>query len=393
MARRRGQRKGYLRKEGQSWIGQWREDVRLVDGSLKRVKVAKSIAPAKGPGAMTKRQAERLFYEVVLSKLDDISQRPQSLMTLREFVKARFEPDVVFHQRSAHYNTTLKHVLDSPLADLRLRDIKVTDVQGWLSAKLGAGYAVQTVKHFRNTVGAVLRHAKAMEFITGDNPVSYVKLPAGTPKERGALTALQVRMLVDELPVPYRQFCLTLACTGLRAGEALGLAWQYLNLEPHDVIVDGQVVYARSLRVVESWREGQRAELKTRSSRGVIPVPDALAEELAMWKNRSAWTCPTDPVFTVKSGKPFRPGQASRKYLKPALRKLDLPSEVSWHWFRHTLASLTDQAGMSEGERQRILRHADVGMTRHYTHVELDRLRAGLNIVADSIMGQEGRVQ
>ena len=393
MARRRGQRKGYLRKEGPSWLATWREDVRLADGSLKRLKVSKVIAPARGPGSLSKRQVERLFWETVLCKLDEHSQRPQSLMTVREFVKLRFEPDIVFHRRSQHYRTTLRHVLDSPLADMRLRDVRVLDVQGWLSSKLDSGYAGQTVKHFRNTIGAVFRHAKAMEFFAGDNPVEFVTLPAVIAQERGSLTARQVRILVDELPVPYRQFCLTLATTGLRAGEALGLRWRWINLEPHDIVVDGLVVYAKSLRVCESWREGKRSELlKNTSARGVVPLPDALAQELAMWKAQSAWNRAEDPVFTVKSGKPFRPGQASRKYLKPALRKLGLPTEVSWHWFRHTLSSLADQAGMTEGERQRILRHADVTMTRHYTHADLDRLRSGLNAVAE-ILGAPGAIQ
>ena len=53
----------------------------------------------------------------------------------------------------------------------------------------------------------------------------------------------------------------------------------------------------------------------------------------------------------------------------------------------HTLASLGDQVGMTEAERQRVLRHSDVAMTRHYTHTEIERLRRGLNAVAEVVIG------
>ena len=99
MARRRGQRKGYLVKCGPSWIGQWREDFRDEDGSITRRKVAATIAPAKGPGAVSKRQAQRIFWDTVLSKLDTFSTRPQTMATLAEFIRLNYEPECLAMRR------------------------------------------------------------------------------------------------------------------------------------------------------------------------------------------------------------------------------------------------------------------------------------------------------
>ena len=69
MARRRGQRRGYLRKKGPSWLGSWYEDVRTSEG-VRRMKQSKVICRAEGPGAKTKRQAERIAWEAVLRHSD-----------------------------------------------------------------------------------------------------------------------------------------------------------------------------------------------------------------------------------------------------------------------------------------------------------------------------------
>jgi integrase len=48
---------------------------------------------------------------------------------------------------------------------------------------------------------------------------------------------------------------------------------------------------------------------------------------------------------------------------------------VTWHVFRHTHATLADQAGMSVAERQRVLGHSAESMTLHYTHADLEQVR------------------
>ena len=97
MGGQRGQRTGYLRQVGPSWIGSWREDVRRADGSIKRKQFSRVVAPAAGAGKKSKRQAQRIFAEEVLRKLDNFSIHPVTLATLAEFVIARFEPDVLLN--------------------------------------------------------------------------------------------------------------------------------------------------------------------------------------------------------------------------------------------------------------------------------------------------------
>lgn len=72
MARRRFQR-GQLAREADRWVGRWREDVEMPDGTIKRVRRWDVIAPAKG---CTKPMAERKLAER-LAHVNRADYRPE----------------------------------------------------------------------------------------------------------------------------------------------------------------------------------------------------------------------------------------------------------------------------------------------------------------------------
>lgn len=391
MGRRRGQRpsKGNPYKKGASWMVRWREDVLLADGSLARVRLTRKLADSKGPGAISKREADRLADEQVFSKLDAAAIRPQSMATVNQFLEARFRPNIVDKTRSPHYKNVLPHVARH-LGTLKLRDVRPDDVYKLLRAMEAAGLAAQTIKHVLAAVRRVFRHAKELGYFQGDLPTEFVAGPKVRPRRRGALTPEQVFWIAEKMKPPYRQLVLLLATTGLRIGEAVGLRWKRVNLTAEARLVEGEWLPAYSLRVAETWTRNRWSEGKTESSLGLVPLPVVIAAELEAWRGMSRWNGADHAVFAVsRTGRPLEPSNAARKKLKPVLKQLDLSGEISWHWFRHTLASLADEAGMSEAERQAVLRHSDPAMTRHYTHTRLDGLRAGLELVAGRVMGSE----
>src|ERR1700737_3663036 len=96
MARKRGQREGYLYKKGPSWILRWREDVRPPRGQLQRGRFSRTIGPATGPEKLTRKEAERQAWSEVLEKLDNVTIHPQSLATVKQFVTTKFEPEWIW---------------------------------------------------------------------------------------------------------------------------------------------------------------------------------------------------------------------------------------------------------------------------------------------------------
>ncbi len=63
---------------------------------------------------------------------------------------------------------------------------------------------------------------------------------------------------------------------------------------------------------------------------------------------------------------------------------------LSWHVFRHTHATFGEQIGMALSDRQAQMGHADVEMTLHYPHSDLERRRAAVEKIAGKRVGGKG---
>ena len=409
MARRRGQKTGFVYRRGDSWFGQFRIDTPELDekGKFKRKTLTKFIAPAAGPGKVKEAKAKWLFYQEHLKDLH--RSGPMSMKTIAEFVRDCFEPQVVWACKptgKAHYKNMLKNHVLPTLGDFPLRDVRAQHVQNLIRAKLdwrdehGKGLSVQTVVHVRNTVSAVFRHAKRLQAYSGDLPTEGVRLPALQHAEKRALTWLQVQALAAWIGHPAEgekkkhaadhdpkkiaadneqlgALVVILAVTGLRIGEAMGLRWKRVNLTDQPAMVDGELIPAYTIAVRENFVRGAYGTLKTSKSRRNIPLTTESWYQFTRLRQVAKFANPDDPVFAgAKSGKPLDQHNIAARFLRVAGKRKEVGCPwVSWHVLRHTAATLADQVGLSVAERQRILGHAAADMTLHYTHAELERVR------------------
>ena len=391
MARRRGQRKGFLREKSGSWLLTWREDVRDEDGKLIRKPFTKKIAIAKGAGAVSKREAQRMAWETVLSKLDTVSLQPSSLMLVNEFVEGHFIPDVVYNLKHAgqiHYRTMFKHVLPT-LGELRLRDIGIEDVQKLVRVKLEAGYSTQTVAHIRNVVSAVFRHAKRKQWYSGENPAADVRMPEmQRVRVRSALTFDQAAELLIALPSPAREMALVAMTTSMNIAELSGLRWKRINFTDEWSIVEGEPIPPKSIAVRENYYKGVFGSVKAAKRNRNIPMPKAVSEALALLRNRPSFVGPEDVVFASRNGTPADTHNIAADHLKPIGRSIGIPV-LNWHTFRRTQTTLAEMIGMGADDRQAVLGHATAQMTEHYTVRSVDRVREGLERLASRLVNSD----
>ena len=379
MARRRGQQRAYVHKQGSSWYVAYREDALDANGRIVRVRRNRKIANAK---EVTKREAQRIADEWLRS-VNAQSQQPCSLLTVEQFVNARFIPDVVWSRKHAgrkHYDYVLgNHVLPA-LGEMKLRDVTNDHVQELVRRKIEAGYSAQTAVHIRNTISAVFNHVKLKRAYQGDNPAQGVRMPEMKRKEAHALRFEQARELLSGLKSPTKEMALTSMLTGLNVAEMLGLRWKRVNLTDGAVLAGGEALPPYCLAVRENYYRGEFGSVKAPSRRRIVPLCARLVEALQAHRERSSRTGSDDLVFSTKTGKPLSERNLLRRQLKPVGTDLGMPW-LSWHVFRHTHATFGEEIGMALSDRQAQMGHGDVRMTMHYTHSDLERRRKSISVM------------
>ena len=180
----------------------------------------------------------------------------------------------------------------------------------------------------------------------------------------------------------------TIAFTGMRRGEAIGLRWVDVDLENRRLSV------RRALIPIN--REVIVSEPKTVKGRRVVALDPATIEVLKAQAARQlseqddwdeAWT-DSGLVFTAENGAALDPESVSR-YWRQAVKKSMLP-RIRLHDLRHTHATLALPAGIHPKVVSERLGHATISITLDtYSHAipalqeEAPALIAGLVFAAE----------
>jgi len=159
----------------------------------------------------------------------------------------------------------------------------------------------------------------------------------------------------------------TIAFTGMRRGEALGLRWSDVDLE------NARLAVRRALIPIN--REVVVSEPKTAKGRRVIAIDPGTVEVLKAQAARQleeqgrwdeAWV-DSGLVFTCENGEALDPESVSR-YFRQAVKKSLLP-KIRLHDLRHTHATMALQAGIHPKVVSERLGHATISITLDtYSH-------------------------
>jgi integrase len=259
------------------------------------------------------------------------------------------------------------------LGDIRPRDVKAFIV--WLleqedQRRPGRKLSKASIRQHIAVLRAMLADATEDDIIR-TNPASGVRVAVpegdgtGRPYFEGkrAMTVVQLRALMDEIPPEWRLFFEFMAHTGLRIGEMIEVRWG------RDLIVSATPV----LRVRWQFADGQVREPKTRHGKRDIPISPRLLGSLLVPVNAG----PPDGelVFTTSTGTRVDRRNIYNHVLGPAARRAGL-DWVTLHTFRHTCASLLfapeDRGGGGKNVKQvqAWLGHHSPAFTLHqYVHL------------------------
>jgi integrase len=230
----------------------------------------------------------------------------------------------------------------------QLGKITLSDVNLWIADLVEAGLRPGTVRQTHRVLSLILDTAVADGRIAR-NPAAGAKLPRQARAEPVFLTAEQVAE-VARAAEPEDLSVLTLAFTGLRFGELVGL--KVRRYDP----VRRRLTVSESVTEVRGRLTGSTP--KTHQTRSV-PVPRTLAtriEELVRGRT------PDDGIITAPGGGVLRLRNWRMRVFDPARDTAGL-GDLTPHDLRHTAASLAIASGANVKAVQRMLGHVSAAMT------------------------------
>lgn len=225
------------------------------------------------------------------------------------------------------------------------------------------GLSKKTRRNLHAILAKMFNQAVELELIP-KTPVKRGTAPKLEKIEKPSLSQEQLWALLDVVPVRYKAFYMTLAFTGIRTSEALGLKWADVNFAE------------REINVRRAIYRGKEQPPKTVGSIRTRPMVEDLYKALLHHKQLSHYTTQADYVFCSSSGRPMNPDQL-REALRTALHKLNIKFDQlradGLHLLRHTSGSLVYRRTSSVKEAQEWLGHSSSKITMDtYVHLMKD---------------------
>jgi integrase len=256
-----------------------------------------------------------------------------------------------------------------PFADVPLRSVRRSHVEGWVKGMVNRGLAPGTVHTRMNNVRAVLRGAVADKLIPTDPSVGVALPRRRRPQAAMTLpTAAQVGAVLDAADPAFRPFVALCAFDGLRLGEAAGL-----RVEDIDFL-------RRTLAVTRQVQRAGRGQVEVRppkygSERVVFLAPglvEMLAAHVAAQHRDGGW------MFTGEGDQPPHQNTVGHRW-RTATTAAGV-SGLRLHDLRHFYASGLIASGCDVVTVQRALGHSSATTTLStYSHLwpsAEDRTRA-----------------
>jgi hypothetical protein len=257
--------KGYIFRRGGSWYVRFYDSVVQADGSIKRVQVARRVAPYCEE--YRNKRAVIPLAEEFLIPLNNGTLCPDSTMTLGQFVEQSYLPHATAQRPPSTfkgYKAIWEDNLKPRCGEVRLREFRTCDAERLLAdIARKQPLSRNTLKHIKSLLSGVFKHAKRIGTLNGTNPIQDVSIPQGEEgEETYAYSLEEVTQMLTVLPEPVATIVTAAAFTGMRRGELRGLLWEnYTGTE---------------IWVTQSVWESIVTEPKTRKSKapGVVPLSE-----------------------------------------------------------------------------------------------------------------------
>ena len=282
---------------------------------------------------------------------------------------------------------------------LTVGNLKPQDIQDFYQSLFADGVVANTVIHYHALLRRAFQQAFKEERIDA-NPFDRVGRPKKNKFHGENYTQEELLTLLHLArgDVIYPAILLA-GAMGLRRSEALGVRWSRIDWEKRTVLLDTKIVEYREngKKKVEPVEE-----MKNKSSRRTLPLPDPVVEMLQVQKEhrevyrkmfQGSYNAQyLDYVCVNQLGELLRPSYVT-DHFRELLEKYGL-RHIRFHDLRHTFASLLINQDVPLINVSNFLGHSDLSTTANiYAHLDKASKQASAAVISDILQRENQHVQ
>ena len=282
---------------------------------------------------------------------------------------------------------------------LTVGNLKPQDIQDFYQSLFADGVVANTVIHYHALLRRAFQQAFKEERIDA-NPFDRVGRPKKNKFHGENYTQEELLTLLHLArgDVIYPAILLA-GAMGLRRSEALGVRWSRIDWEKRTVLLD--------TKIVEYQENGKKKvepveEMKNKSSRRTLPLPDPVVEMLQVQKEhrevyrkmfQGSYNAQyLDYVCVNQLGELLRPSYVT-DHFRELLEKYGL-RHIRFHDLRHTFASLLINQDVPLINVSNFLGHSDLSTTANiYAHLDKASKQASAAVISDILQGENQHAQ
>lgn len=282
---------------------------------------------------------------------------------------------------------------------LTVGNLKPQDIQDFYQSLFADGVVANTVIHYHALLRRAFQQAFKEERIDA-NPFDRVGRPKKNKFHGENYTQEELLTLLHLArgDVIYPAILLA-GAMGLRRSEALGVRWSRIDWEKRTVLLDTKIVEYREngKKKVEPVEE-----MKNKSSRRTLPLPDPVVEMLQVQKEhrevyrkmfQGSYNAQyLDYVCVNQLGELLRPSYVT-DHFRELLEKYGL-RHIRFHDLRHTFASLLINQDVPLINVSNFLGHSDLSTTANiYAHLDKASKQASAAVISGILQGENQHAQ
>lgn len=278
---------------------------------------------------------------------------------------------------------------------LTVGSIRAKDINEFYDTLANDGVSASTIIHYHSVLRKAFQQAFEDE-ILDSNPFDRAKRPKKS-KFHGANYSEEelVRLLNLTESDPIYPAIMLAGGLGLRRSEALGVRWSRIDWERRYVLLDTKIVeYKENGKCVLIPVE----EMKNKSSRRTLPLPDPVFEMLQKQKAkqelyrkmfRGSYSREYDDYVCVNQlGELLKPSYVTTHF-HDLLEKLGMRI-IRFHDLRHTFASLLINQDVPLINVSNFLGHSDISTTANiYAHLDKASKKASADVITNILSEKE----